>query len=150
MAPVTTLPIESEDFIAVVQGLLDLRDQINTAPDPARAGEVYAGGSRLSAFENQLTNAQQANQRVVDAASTVVLSAEVSQVLPADELGEFVEVTVVQQYPTNWGRIVDADGNTVFDLVPDPLPAEPTVEVVYTLNRPPALGRWLIAFINGE
>jgi hypothetical protein len=64
------------------------------------------------------------------------ISAEVTQVLPSDELGEFVEVKVVQQYPSNWGRIVDASGNTVFDLVPDPLPTEPTVEVRYTLNRP--------------
>jgi hypothetical protein len=148
--PPGTGPIESEDFVSVIQGLLDRRDQINSAPDPARAGEVYAGGPRYFTFENQLATAQQAGQRTVDVDRTIVLSAEVVKVLPSDELGEFVEVAVVQQYPANWGRIVDADGNTVFDLVPDPRPAEPTVEVRYTLNRPPALGSWLIAFINGE
>jgi hypothetical protein len=145
-----TAPIDNEDFVAVIQGLLDRRDQINAAPDPARAAEVYSGGPRFSTFENQLMNAQQSGQRTVDVDPTIVVSAEVTQVLPSDELGEFVEVKVVQQYPSNWGRIVDASGNTVFDLVPDPLPTEPTVEVRYTLNRPPALGTWLIAFINGK
>jgi hypothetical protein len=148
-APTTGGPVENEDFVVVIQALLDLRDAINAAPDPARASEVYAGGPRLFTFEEQLTNAQAAGQRVVDKEPAVVLSADVTSVNSVD-LGEAVDVVVVQQYPKRWGRIVDAAGNTVFDLVPDPAPTEPNVEVRYTLLRPAGGGPWRIAFIDGE
>jgi hypothetical protein len=150
-SPPGSNPVENEDFVAVVQDLLDLRLAIDGSPDPTRAQEVYVNGSQnWQYFENQLANKQRDGLRTVEQDRTLVLSALVGSVPPETSFAEFVEVVAVQQYPTNWGRIVDGDGNTVFDLVPDPIPAEPTVEVRYTLARPLEGGPWRIAFINGE
>lgn len=148
----TTLPppIEDVDWIGVVQGLLNLRDQLNAAPDPTRAGEVYAGGSLLASLEEQLANKQRDGVHDEGVDPTVVVSAEVTKVVPLAGFGDAVEVTVVQQYPQNWGRVVDANGNVVYELVPDPVPSEPTVEVTYTMVFASGPGQWLIALINGR
>jgi hypothetical protein len=147
---VVPAPIESVDWVGVVQGLLNLRDQLNAAPDPTRAGEVYAGGSLLASLEEQLANKQRDGVHDEGVDPTVVVSAEANKVFPLAGFGDAVEVTVVQQHPQNWGRVVDANGNVVYELVPDPLPSEPTVEVTYTMVFLPGPGQWLIALINGR
>lgn len=143
-------PIESVDWVGVVQGLLDLRDQLNAAPDPTRAGEVYAGGALLASLEEQLTSKQRDGVHDEGVDPTLVLSAQVTNVVPLAGFGDAVEVEVVQQHPQNWGRVVDANGNVVYELVPDPPPSEPTAEVKYTLVFAPGPGQWLIALINGR
>lgn len=143
-------PIESVDWVNTLQDLLDLRDQLNAAPDPTRAGEVYAGGALLAGLEEQLANKQQDGVHDEGVDPTVVLTAQVGRVFQLTGFGDAVDVTVVQQYPQNWGRVVDAEGNVVYELVPDPLPTESTVEVTYTMVYAAGLDKWLIALINGR
>jgi hypothetical protein len=133
-----------------MQDLLDLRDELNAAPDPTRAGEVYAGGRLLASLEEQLANKQRDGVHDEGVDPTIVLSADVTKVFPLEGFGDAVEVRVVQQYPQNWGRVVDANGNVVYELVPSPLPTEPTVEVTYTMVFAAGTAQWLIALINGR
>lgn len=138
-------PVDSEDWVVTIQSLLDTRDALNAAPDPTRAGEVYFPGlERWQVFENQLTNLQKDGQRTVDVDPTTVLNAERTFYSPDSGDGlENVLVKVQIRLGANFGRIVDANGATVFEIVPETTPPDGIITAQYSLGRSKG-GPWLI------
>lgn len=118
---------------------------------PSRAGEVYAVGSEpWQLFENQLSNKLKDGQRTVDQDPQVVLSAELKN-YSTNETDGLESATVVAQLRLGerYGRIVDADGNTVYELVPNiPPPPDGVITVQYGMFRAGG-GQWLIG-LEGE
>jgi hypothetical protein len=131
-------PAENEDWSAILQGLLTTRHELFASPDPTRAGEVYDLFSpRYPLFEDNLRNLQANGERTVDQDPQEVRSLEVSSLVPVNEQGqEIANIRAVIYRGPNNGRIVNAAGETVFDLVTEEsLPPDGLSTIVFNLVR---------------
>ena len=137
-------PIDTEDWVAVLQGLLDTKFALNAAPDPSQVGSVYVVGTqRYLTFESQLTTLQKDGQRVVDQDPQKVLSAKLVSVPPSEGI-EAVNITAKVRRGERLGRIIDANGATVYEIVVDgTVPPDAVDTIAYSLARNPS-GPWLI------
>lgn len=114
-----TTPIENEDWAAVIQQLLNVRNELYATADPSRAGEVCAQGvfcyDQLVA---QLTDMQSKGWHVEGQSPLSIVSAT----LENSSSGSGVEVVSVRaeiRLPEESPRMVDAAGNTVYEMVPE-------------------------------
>jgi hypothetical protein len=129
---------ESGDWVTVVQGLLDVRHELFATPDPARVGEVYDPLSpQWPALTENLTNLQKDGQRTADQDPQEVRSVEVLSLVPPTDQGiEVANLRATIFSGPNYGRIVNSNGETVFELVPDkPRPADGLSAVTVNLVR---------------
>lgn len=134
-------PSDDEDWVTVIQQLVDLRDELYATSDPTRVGEVCSDAAHCYAqMVAQLTDAQSNGWRVVDQGPLTILSAHVESITSADF--DIAAIRTDVERTTEHGRIVDADGSTVYELEPDeerPLQGE----IRWTLIHTPAGWRLL-------
>ena len=109
---------ENEDWVAIIQGLVNVRDELYATSDPSRAGEVCADTAFCyQQLVAQLTDAQSKGWHVEGQGPLTISTAELEQQTSDADL-DIVLVRSTVQRTTQHGRMVDAEGNTVYDLVP--------------------------------
>ena len=130
-----TAPVGEEDWVAVIQDLVNIRAELYATSDPSRAGEVCADTAPCyQQLVTQLTDAQSKGWHVVDQKPLTIISAELEQHTNNDGI-ELAVVRAVVKRTTQYGHVVDADGNTVYDISPED-PDRPTNgEIRWTLIR---------------
>jgi hypothetical protein len=125
----TTEPGQTENWVAIVQGLENTRTALYEAPDPARASEMCAVNSTCEEqLHAQFTDMVNKGYRVVDSPPMEVVSADV---VPNSYEGASVAESIVVSVDVEFripqgaaGRVVDAAGNTVFNLEYTPPPGQ--------------------------
>ena len=120
---VTTQPGEP-DWVAIVQGLYDTLDDINADPSIERIDEFCVDVESPCRDEQgaQIEALVRDGWRVVDVPRTEVVAASLN--FTADEepplVSTLVAVDVELGPPTDGGRILDSDGNLLFEIVVEP------------------------------
>ncbi len=116
--PTSTAIAENEDWVAIIQGLVNVRDELYATSDPSRAGEVCADTAFCyQQLVAQLTDAQSKGWHVEGQGPLTIRSADLEQ-QTSDSGVDIVLVRSKVQRTTQHGRMVDSAGDTVYDLVP--------------------------------
>jgi len=116
--PASTVVAENDDWVAIIQGLVNVRDELYATSDPSRAGEVCADTAFCyQQLVAQLTDAQSKGWHVEGQGPLTISSADLEQ-QTSDNGVDIVLVRSKVQRTTQHGRMVDAAGDTVYDLVP--------------------------------
>lgn len=111
-------PAEDEDWVAIIQQLLNTRTELYATADPSRTSEVCVADSFLCQnLIAQLTDLQERGERVEGRGTMEILSSTLD-VADINDGIEFASVRTEIRLSDEFGRIVDSDGNTVFHLVP--------------------------------
>ncbi|MDJ0768367.1 MAG: hypothetical protein QNJ12_06215 [Ilumatobacter sp.] len=131
--PPTTQPGEP-DWTAIIQGFYDTLDDIQAAPDSTRIDELCAPGSPCrNTLGAQIEALERDGWRVVDVSRTLVSDGALAGTPDDVPLSESQLAIVRAQLSSaggDPGRIIDANGETLFDIDPSPLPDIPTNYIV--------------------